>query len=143
VGIITVGTLGVFSAVAKYSQQSQQERESLVASYLCQEGIELVKNIRDTNWVSGAASWETGLTTCGNGCEAEYSSISLTAWSSPGRNLYIQNSTGLYSYTGDIKTPYTRRITITTVGNDELDIVVDVIWGSQTMTVKENIFNWK
>lgn len=149
VGIVTVGTLGVFSAVAKYSRQSQQESENLVATYLCQEGIELVKNIRDTNWVT-AASWKAGIDgvtpACSSGCEGDYSSTSLTQWSSSGNNLYIQSSTGLYGYTyssGDTKTPYTRKITINPVGDDELDVIVDVYWESYTTTVKENIFNWR
>ena len=147
VGIITFSALGIFSAVARYSQQTQQERDNLVAAYLCQEGIEIVKNIRDTNWVSAAPSWKNGLTSCASGCEADYSS-SLTSWSSPGNSLYIQSSTGLYKYigspqSGDVQTPYTRKITITEVGNDELDISVDVYWTGNTMTVKENIYNWK
>lgn len=148
VGIITFSALGIFSAVARYSQQTQQERDNLVAAYLCQEGIEIVKNMRDTNWVSGAPIWKTGLTSCASGCEADYSSASLSSWSSPGTSLYIQGSTGLYKYigspqSGDVQTPYTRKITIAEIGNDELDISVDVYWAGNTMTVKENIYNWK
>ena len=147
VAVITIGALGVFSAVAKFSQQAQQERENLVASYLCQEGVEIVKNIRDTNWVEEAASWKDGLTSCSAGCEADYEDSSLSAWSS-GEYLYIENSTGLYKYIAspvseDVETPYKRKITITEVGDDELDIVVEVYWTAYTMTVKENIYNWK
>jgi len=150
VAIITIGALGVFSAVAKFSQQAQQERENLVAAYLGQEGIEIVKNIRDTNWVETAASWKDGLTSCSSGCEADFNDASLTAWTT-GNYFYIENSnpgTGLYRYitspvSGDVVTPYKRKITITTVGADELDIIVDVYWVTYTMTVKENIYNWK
>lgn len=147
VAVIAVGVLGVFSAVARLSQQAAQERENLVAVYLGQEGIEIVKNIRDTNWVEEALSWKDGLTSCSSGCEADYEDTSLTAWSA-GNFLYIENSTGLYKYIAspgseDVETPYKRKITITEVGDDELDIVVDVYWYSHTMTVKENIYNWR
>lgn len=148
VAIITIGALGVFSAVTKFSQQTQQERENLVAAYLCQEGIEIVKNIRDTNWmIEPAVIWKDGLTSCSSGCEADFEDSSLTAWSS-GEYFYIENSTGLYKYivspvSGDVVTPYKRKITITEVGDDELDIVVDVYWSAYTMTIKENIYNWR
>lgn len=145
--VITIGVLGIYSAVFKYIKNTQQERENLVASYLCQEGIEIVKNIRDTNWVESATTWSDGLTSCSSGCEADYNGI-LTAWSSPGRYLYIDNSTGLYKYvaspvTGDIKTSYTRKIDIVPNGTDELDITVYVYWETNTIVVKENLFNWR
>jgi prepilin-type N-terminal cleavage/methylation domain-containing protein len=144
--VITIGVLGVFSAVSKYSQNTQQEKENLVASYLCQEGIEIVKNIRDTNWVSGAA-WDAGLTSCASGCETDFYQNALYSWTGDGKNLYIQGTTGFYRYistpiSGDIKTPYTRRINIA-AGVNELDVVVNVYWSGKTMTVKENIYNWK
>lgn len=147
VAIIAIGTLGVFSAAAKYSQQTQRERDNLVAVYLCQEGIEIVKNIRDTNWVESASSWKDGLTSCSSGCEADFEDTSLAAWSSEDF-LYIEGATGLYKYivspvSSDVKTSYARKIAITEVGDDELDIQVDVYWGANTMTVKQNIYNWR
>lgn len=144
--IITVGVIGVFSAVSKYSENTQQAKENLVASYLCQEGIEIVKNMRDSNWVS-EATWDTGLTGCASGCEADFQDTALSAWDDLGRNLYIEGATGFYKYidtplSGDTKTPYTRRINIAASAN-ELDITVNVYWDGNTMTVKENIYNWK
>lgn len=147
VAIISIAILGIFSIITNYSQKTQQEKENIIATYLCQEGIEIVKNIRDTNWVESAASWKDGLTTCGSGCEADFTNNSLSAWSDSGRYLYIENSTNLYKYIGtpytDVKTQFKRKITITPVGDDELDIQVDVYWFDNTATVKENIYNWK
>ncbi len=148
--IVTIGVIAVFSATTRYTQQTQQERESLIASYLGQEGIEIVKNVRDSNWVSGG-TWGTGLTSCASGCEADYTSNTLTPWSDPGRSLYVVGSgsfQGLYQYisspqSGDLMTQYRRKITIAQVGGNELDIQVDVLWKTYTMTIKENIYNWK
>ena len=148
VAIITIGALGVFGAAARYSKLTQKERDNLVAAYLCQEGIEIVKNIRDTNWIESASSWKDGLTSCSAGCEGDFADTdTLSAFSST-NFLYIEGSTGLYRYiaspgSSDIKTSYTRKITIVESGSDELDITIDVYWGASTMTVKENIYNWK
>lgn len=143
--VIVVGVLGVFTAVARFSQNTQQEKENLIASYLCQEGIEIIKNIRDTNWVANSA-WDNGLTACSAGCEVDYQGV-LTPWSEDGRKLYIEGATGFYKYissplSGDTETPYTRRINIAS-SVDELDITVNVYWLGNTMTVKENIYNWR
>lgn len=147
--VISVGVLGVFSAISKFSQNTQLEKENLVAAYLCQEGIEIVKNRRDTNWITGAA-WNAGLTNCASGCEADYladMTVDLPVWSNPGKFLYLEAATRSYKYlaspTGvDTKTQYTRRINIA-AGTDELDIVVNVYWAGKTMTVSENIYNWR
>ncbi|MFA5169535.1 MAG: prepilin-type N-terminal cleavage/methylation domain-containing protein [Candidatus Paceibacterota bacterium] len=147
VTIVVIGALGVFSAVAKYSTLTQNEKDSLVAAYLCQEGIEITKNIRDTNWIEGAGSWKDGLTGCSSGCEIDFNDSALSAFSADDY-LYIDNSTGLYEYktspgSEDIETFYTREITITEVGDDELDIQVSVVWPGHNMIVKQNIYNWR
>lgn len=141
--IISIGVIAIFTTITKYTQQTAITRDSLVAAYLGQEGVEIVKNIRDFNWVAGN-DWATGLTSCSSGCEADYLS-SLSSFS--GRYLYVDNSTGLYQYSGGTPTQYQRKITITypgaTYGNDEMDIEVDVTWKTYTITVKENLYNWK
>lgn len=144
IAIVVIGALGVFSAVAKYSTLTQNEKDSLTAAYLCQEGIEIVKNIRDTNWIAEASSWKDGLP-CSSGCEADWSSSSLSAFSSEDF-LYVDSETGFYQYahdSSDTETFFTREITVSEVGDDELDIQVDVVWPGHTMTVKEDIYNWR
>ena len=154
--VITVGVLGIFSVISKYSQNTQLEKESLIASYLCQEGIEIVKNKRDTNWILvatvPATNWNDGLTGCGNGCEADYTTLdsasALPVWVDPGQNLYLEGSTRSYKYIAspiagvDTKTQYTRRINIA-AGVDVLDVTVNVYWAGNVMTTEEKIYNWR
>jgi competence protein ComGC len=145
--IITIGIVSVFSTVTKYSQMTQRERENFTASYLAQEGVEIVRNMRDTNWVEEAASWKDGLTACSSGCEADYEDTSLSGYYL-GLDFYIDHDTGLYKYIAspeaeDVKTIYKREIFITEVGDDELDVEVYVYWPGSEMVVKENIYNWK
>lgn len=150
--IVVVGVLGVFTAVSRFSENTQQEKENLVASYLCQEGIEIVKNIRDSNWTSGIGAWDNGLTA--GSYEADYidylTSLALTT-SYTGINLCIEESTGRYKYItdcgvsdGNTKTSFKRRITLTSI-TDGLDIAVTVYWDndSKSMTVREKIYNWR
>lgn len=142
--VITIAVLPIYQAVFKYTRNTQLERENFIASYLCQEGIELIKNIRDTNWIQGLA-WDNGLSAClGSGCEiGPYGGLS--PWAD--RFLCIDQVTGFYRYitpvAGDITTSFKRKIVISKPTADEIDITVTVYWGNKTMVVKENIFNWR
>jgi prepilin-type N-terminal cleavage/methylation domain-containing protein len=150
--LITVAVVGVVQITTKYIQQTKFEKESYVAALLGQEGIEIIKNIRDTNWVDVDPTWNNGLTTCSAGCEIDMTFNAetpvFTAWSAPGTSLYIENSTKLYKYisspgVNDVKSIYTRKITIDSATSDILKIIVDVYWRGNTTTVKEDIYNWK
>ncbi|OHA66878.1 MAG: hypothetical protein A3C04_02450 [Candidatus Wildermuthbacteria bacterium RIFCSPHIGHO2_02_FULL_45_25] len=52
VGIITVGVVGVLSLVNQSLSLSTDLRNRIVATYLAQEGVELVRNMRDYNWLN-------------------------------------------------------------------------------------------
>ncbi|PIV45838.1 MAG: hypothetical protein COS24_00100 [Candidatus Nealsonbacteria bacterium CG02_land_8_20_14_3_00_34_20] len=141
IAIITIGVLGIHNGLTYAIEHTKQAREYFTASYLAKEGIEIVKNIRDTNWVEGAASWKDGLTSCASGCEADYDD-SLSSYT--GKYFYIHSTNYFYQYTtSSEKTPYQRKITITEVDSDELDIKIEVFFKGNTMTAKENIYNWR
>ncbi|MDD5639579.1 MAG: prepilin-type N-terminal cleavage/methylation domain-containing protein, partial [Candidatus Pacebacteria bacterium] len=48
--IISFALISMFGLNSKYNQQSKQEKEAYEASLLAEEGVEIVKNIRDCNW---------------------------------------------------------------------------------------------
>ena len=144
--VVGIGIIGVFSLISKFSEQSQYIRDVSVASYLGEEAIEIVKNIRDSNKIGGLA-WDKGLTDCHNGCEIGYDDLYLSAWSEDGRFLYLENGTSQYKYidspqSGDVKTYYRRRITITPTNIDELHIRVDVYWENNSYEIYSKIYNW-
>jgi len=51
--LITVGIGGSFHLVNSLMDFSSISSSRLQAAYLAQEGIELVRNIRDSNWLAG------------------------------------------------------------------------------------------
>ena len=57
--IVTIGVVGAYSVVQQILAITSSASQRLTAAYLAQEGIELVRNIRDTNWVEGSA-WNQG-----------------------------------------------------------------------------------
>lgn len=157
--IISFALVGIFGLNSKYNQQTKQEKETYEAALLAEEGVEIIKNMRDSNWICEtppcSAGWSDGLLSCNSGCEIDYlkkggdgSTDGLTAWST-GNYLYIDNN-GLYRYptgaeTSTLKwTPYKRDIQIITSGDaDKLDIVVTVSWYNNSTQVKQEIYNWR
>jgi len=146
--IVSVGILGIHNGMSFAIKNTKIARENFVGTYLAQEGIEIVKNLRDYNWVNdnsdplGPNRWTIGLESCNLGCQADYTSTQLDPFS--GAILKLK-SNGLYGYSSDpadLETIYRRKITIVPASDHELDITVDVFWGDTTTTVKENIYNW-
>ena len=58
--VILVGVLGSYTVIQKTISYTYQSSLRLTAAYLAQEGIEVVRNIRDANWVQGEA-WDIDL----------------------------------------------------------------------------------
>jgi|SRR3989344_5679750 len=58
--ILVVGVLGVFSAIQIITRFTSDVSLRLQATYLAQEGIESIRNIRDSNWLA-ASPWDNGI----------------------------------------------------------------------------------
>lgn len=74
-GLVTTMALGIMTIRAGQVSQSRT-----TADNLAREGIEVVRNIRDTNWLKDAARWDAGL------CQVDDPTASLdlapaTGWS--------------------------------------------------------------
>src|SRR3989338_7885463 len=78
--ILSVAVVGIFSAFSMMAILTADVTDRLTATYLVQEGMEIIRNIRDTNWLnmdagSPGATWLDGLTSCSansGGCEVDY-----------------------------------------------------------------------
>ena len=69
IGILTVAISGGFAAVSHSLKKATFTKEQVTAFFLAQEGMEIVRDKRDTNSISGA-SWGAGLTSSGSPCLA-------------------------------------------------------------------------
>ena len=139
--IMTVAIFGLFILVRQTVSALPFSGQRLVASYLAQEGVEIVRNLRDANRLKGL-NWDLGLTVCAAGCEADYASQSPAAWM--GRYLKLDGS--FYGYGGATATPYQRKITLTPNGSNILMVNVEIFWSekerSHALSVREDLYNW-
>jgi len=141
--VMTVGIVGVYALVPKIISITSANTNSFTASQLAREGIELIRNIRDTNWLE-EDSFNDGLTTCSGGCEIDYDDSEFTAYD-VGRYLRI-NANGFYNYDPvsgtNSETKFKRKITITP-DTDILNVKVEVSWAGDSFVVEENLYNWQ
>jgi prepilin-type N-terminal cleavage/methylation domain-containing protein len=158
--ILTLGLGASFSLIQQTMAVASIVESKLTAVYLAQEGIEIIRNVRDTNWLEqrvGLNSWDDGLTDCDPCCEGDYktdTSPSLTL-----NNLlqcdYDQlhfldiNEDGFYSYATSgsfVQTKFKRKITIDNTEPGKAKISVEVKWMERgkfyNIEVCEDITNW-
>jgi len=143
--------IGPFSMAVKSLVLISLSQHQITASYLGQEGIEIIRSVRDNNFINNR-DWLFGLDPClGNdGCYVD--ALTGLAYQCLGACPYIKynaSSTIPYNYQNGNDTIFTRKIKITKLSNsDEAKVEVVVSWperyiGTKTFTIQENIFNWK
>lgn len=151
--IMTVGLIGIFSLIQQTTSFVSMSSSKLTASYLAQEGIEVVRNIADTNLLVPGTLWNKGLVLpdidCNSGCEADYNNSALSLY---GVGRYLMMNGGFYNYTSGTNTKFKRKINVTSAtdgdGWDYLKISVKVSWQEkgkpyQTVTAEERLYNWR
>lgn len=119
--ILSIGILGIMQLFTKSIKEFADERDEVIASMLAQEGVELVRNIRDNNWASrdrvkegddGTATWRDtyeGLDTDSNSCIIDYDSTSLDC---AGSNYSLRQDGLFYNHDSGLDTKFARRIVI-------------------------------
>lgn len=127
--LVSVGLVAVISLLSAGLRQSTLNKNNLIASFLAQEGVELVRNVRDTNWVNGEESF--GGISNGNDCRAQAdaeNSNNLSCGVSDFQ-LYFDS---VYEHSGSSsqETRFSRKIIIEDEAGGEQKIVTSIaIWG--------------
>lgn len=151
--ILAVAIIGAYLVFVEISSTTIVISSRLTAAYLAQEGIEIIRNIRDTNWLKGV-SWSYKLDGCVNGCEVDYRTKqgdTLSPWGSGGQYLSLEreNYYSYNSYRQIATTKFKRKVTIIhpNGNSDILDVSVSVQWqdrGKPYEFVAEGyLYNWE
>ncbi len=151
--VLTIAVSGSFILISQTIGSVSVIQSRLIASYLVQEGLELARNIRDSNWLNPDKVWDESLgagdyegdflTTflpssllCSPDCEYEHLSF-----------LNIDEN-GFYSYSFGDPTIFKRKITISKEPEepDRLKVSVEVLWKGRgqpySLAAQEYLYNW-
>lgn len=166
IAVLTISIVGPFQIVQGVLQDSYLVRDQLIAGGLAQEGMEYVRQIRDSNYIyanhtATSRPWLYGLDgstgpNCYTGaCVVDPSQDgSANAVISCGSGDYTCAGRPLYLSTNDIYTQqtasgnptrFTRKVVLTFVSATETIVTVTVTWqnhGTRTVTLTENLRDW-
>jgi len=143
ISVATIALLGILGLVSRSLTVNNQIGEKLVASYLSAEGIEVVKNIIDTNHTNGNP-WDNGIQD--GSYEVTHSSTDLNV-TAPGIPTLLTFENGMYGYNNSGKeTIYSRVITIKKLA-DSVKVESNVSWksssGDQSIILEDYFYNWR
>ncbi len=143
ISILSLSILATFGAVQAGLQYSGNSKNQITATYIVQEAMEYVKNIRDENALNtlggNSNDWLSGVSSSGDPCDGRVCQLDMNSGGAlltscpstydtctPLRN---DLSTGQYGFNNAwTTTPFTRGIQITYLGSDEALITVHVGW---------------
>lgn len=161
--LITV-LAGLMSMISDVTRAAAASSSKLIAANLAQEGIEVVKNIRDLNygdngWNDWYASFNSGQLIC---YYIQYDSISLGSSVPCGDDapvLKYDSAGGLYGYTkpdgsgmaADSKYAFKRKVSLQRnpdgASDQEIAVVSSVSWTehgrTQSVIIEDRLWNWR
>lgn len=151
--ILTLALSPMLLVVTTSSRIASSIKNNLAASMLAQEGIEVVRAIRDTNWLNSRAFYvglnDESIGTTNSG-RVQYNTIDELLPEDAGAKLYLNSVSGLYSYDNDPSSSpsfFYRSIYITKVSDVELKIVSEITWREparpRVISVESRLFDWK
>ncbi len=143
--VVSIGIVGVVNLISQILLYTRLNQSKLIASYLAQEGIEIVRNIRDTNWLE-QTSWDDGIPASPPDYALDYLTQSLPDTRCNLENPLKIDDNGFYSCEGNTLTKFKRKINIQKTG-DTISVLVTVSFEEMGKNYEvralEKLYNWK
>lgn len=149
--IFSLVSLSLTSVISTNIKSSAKIKNNLIAATLAQEGLEIVRNLRDNDWFNnlpfGSFGNNSGTTTPNGLYLVQWNSQNLLPFSD---QFLKKDENGIYNYTNGQNTIFKRVIKIEDSQNNpptvEKVIKVMVSWqeegGIKTIQSELHLFNW-
>ena len=150
ISILMLGVLGPMALAQRNVKASREASDRLVASFLAQEGIEVVRNVIANNSADGNV-WTNGVPLAQDvivdvtpvnptlmlqacvGCSA-------VVYQNTNKFYWQQNPAPVAPF---VPTKFSRLVRVTNVEpNKRLTMTATVTWGAQSVVLSEDIYNW-
>lgn len=141
--ILTVGIIACSILADQVFRSASTAKDRLIAVSLAQEGVEVIRNIRDNSWLAPDPTWKDDLPI--GTWKVSYNSSGVSAYVD-GEYLKI-NTEGFYNYESGTDTTFKRKIIITHISEFEIKVEVIVYWVTRgtekNITIVEHFYDWK
>ncbi len=166
ISIFTTSVLGVLVILAGGIADTGYAKQKMGAAYLAQEGVEYVRNMRDTFMIysadpnQGWNDFKAYLSNCESpdGCffdpddldfnnlDKPITQISIYACGGNCQEIKYDSASGVYGYTVGENSGFIRKIEMDQISANEVKIISTVFWtqgsGDYNVSFSDNFFNW-
>jgi prepilin-type N-terminal cleavage/methylation domain-containing protein len=135
--VVGMGLIGALSFFSLNIGNQAENKNELIAAGLAQEGVELVRNIRDYNLLNGY-SWDQGLSNCS---AIDFNSLSTHQCSGAGSAVCLDANSRYYQCSSG-NTGFTRTINVSGINPDgSRKITCTVSWDGRTIQSVDYLYN--
>jgi prepilin-type N-terminal cleavage/methylation domain-containing protein len=126
--VFLTGIIGAYSVIQNFYNTAIFSSNRFTAMYLSQEGIEIIKNLRDNNLLT-PTDWTANIL-CMGVCKIDYNDVTLTLDPEPYTFLKRdENGEQFYNYDSGLNTIFKRKITtVTNSSPDSITVSVETEW---------------
>ena len=143
--ILSVALVGAFAVIMSNNKSASFIKNSFIASGLAQEGMEVVRNIRDSDWHAGAGF--------GTGLDPANGVVYCVQWNTAqisgpcSDTKLLKDGNGMYSHDSGSPTIFSRSVFVQPGQSaDEIVVVIAVSWrestGTKEIKAEQHLFNW-
>ena len=156
IGVISVGFVGALVLLSKSASQASLLKNRVIAAHLAEEGVEVIYNIRDTNWLKDM-NWRTGLSDTAFAL-VDYNSTAIDISANVASRDCLNYTAGFYKHSalvGGCNTTFKRHVELSTgpadpnlSGFQPLIVKSVVTWQEKgqthsPVTVIDYLYDWK
>ncbi len=141
--VLSFTLLGMVSLIIINITNAKHIEKNLIAGNLAQEGLEIVRAMRDNNWLSGG---DFGDFLPGDGeYRVQWNDMALRPL---GANpaLDFDSDSGMYSYDSGDATMFKRKVLVERISDEEIKVLVTVEWilrtGPAQLQAESHLFDW-
>ncbi len=143
-GILVFVLTGMVSLIVLNITNARSIEKNLIAGNLAQEALEVVRSMRDNDWLKGN-DFGNFIPASGEEYSVQWDDTNLSR-GLVAQPLNFDETTGIYSYDNGDPTIYTRKVLINKVTDKEISILVTVEWilrsGPAQLQAESHLFDW-
>lgn len=146
--ILSMGMVGVMGLIVQNIQSQSYNKSNLIAYQLAQEGIELIRKVRDSNWREGVA-YDDKLAPGDYIMDYEDSAPQLYNPSDPDELMLRKNSANFYVHDQTVATttPFSRRISVTGIDTHSFRVNSRITWEERSQVFNYDLetilYDWR
>jgi type II secretory pathway pseudopilin PulG len=154
--VVSVGLVGILALIVQNIQSQSYNKNNLIANHLAQEGIELIRKVRDSNWKAGQPFYTNLAAAASYGVTNQYYMDYRDAAphthnvATPAELILKQDANGWYFHdinSSATSTIFSRLITTQLVDANSLQVNAVVTWSDHnrnfSYALQTLLYDWR